>query len=499
MNYKLILLCIVHCAFCIQLSAQTLDSLVEGQTLFLLSPNGRYATGCGDGTPSYFYDLQEHEFLYQLPPDGAYYTNQINDLGEVAGAYGLQAAIWHQGGEWELLPQPEGLTDKQLAWSQANAISADGRTIVVSFGETPDMHCIYQRKEDGTYSIAPLDLPTIEPVYHKAPQFISIKGISADGRRIAARYLDDDGFRDIPMLFECDEAGKWTYRFLAIDTLLIDGCTLPHKPRRDEVDNYSLALQEYWADVMAMETGIYYKLSNMGISANGKYINLSVALSIDDDDYYTITHPAVIDIDADSLIIFSHTGSCPSVTDDGVVTIATSTPIGIRTSYVSSIDNPTEATPLFDYVKQRTNGKIDLTEHMTYQRGEDFDGNPIYQTASGSAVWANEGNAFVTFNYDEWNETLVPQCFFVRFAEITVDVDNTQTEQLAIYPNPTTGVIYFEQQLTDVVVYDVAGRQVYAQAAVAQSIDLSSLNVGTYVLTAQSNGESIITKVMITK
>ena len=168
-------------------------------------------------------------------------------------------------------------------------------------------------------------------------------------------------------------------------------------------------------------------------------------------------------------------------------------------SYVSSIDNPTEATSLFDYVKQRTNGKIDLTEHMTYQRGEDFDGNPIYQTASGSAVWANEGNAFVTFNYDEWNETLVPQCFFVRFAEITVDVDNTQTEQLAIYPNPTTGVIYFEQQLTDVVVYDVAGRQVYAQAAVAQSIDLSSLNVGTYVLTAQSNGESIITKVMITK
>lgn len=492
MNYKLILLCIVHCAFCIQFSAQTLDSLLEGQTLFLISPNGRYAAGCGDGTPSYFYDLQEHEFLYQLPPDGAYYTNQINDLGEVAGAYGLQAAIWHQGGEWELLPQPEGLTDKQHAWSQANAISADGRTIVVSFGETPDMHCIYQRKEDGTYSITPLDLPTIEPVYHKAPQFISIKGISADGRRIAARYLDDDGFRDIPMLFECDEAGKWTYRFLAIDTLLIDGCTLPHKPKRDEVDNYSLALQEYWADVMAMETGIYYKLSNMGISANGKYINLSVALSIDDDDYYTITHPAVIDIDADSLIIFSHTGSCPSVTDDGVVTIATSTPIGIRTSYVSSIDNPTEAITFGDYVLQRTNGAINLADIMVYQVSQEGATDIGY----GSAVLAASGSAALTMQLNDWEWKY--ETYLIQF-DATTPIENSETEQFAVYPNPTSGIVYFDNQLSNVVVYDVAGRSVYAQSHVEQLIDLSLLNEGTYLLTAQLNGENIIAKIILTK
>ena len=489
----LILLCIVYFALCIKLSAQTLDSLVEGQTLFLISPNGRYAAGCGDGTPSYFYDLQEYEFLYQLPPDGAYYTNQINDLGEVAGAYGLQAAIWHQGGEWELLPLPEGLTDKQLAWSQANAISADGRTIVVSFGETPDMHCIYQRKEDGTYSIAPLDLPTIEPVYHKAPQFVSIKGISADGKRIVARYLDDDGFRDIPMLFECDDAGKWTYRFLAIDTLVIDGCTLPYKPRRDEVDNYSLALQEYWADVMAMETGIYYKLSNMGISANGKYINLSVALSVDADDYYTVTHPAVIDIDADSLIIFSHTGSCSSVTDDGVVTIATSTPIGIRTSYVSSIANPDKAVTFGDYVMQRTNGAINLADVMVYQVSQEG----ATDIGFGSAVLAASSTATLTMQLNDWEWKY--ETYFIQFNSTITVIEKTQTEQIALYPNPTAGVVYFDNELTDVVVYDVAGRQVYAQATVAQSIDLSSLNVGTYVLTAQLNGKSIISKVMITE
>ena len=482
-------LCIVHCAL---LKAQTLDSLLDGQTLFLLSPNGRYATGCGDGTPSYFYDLQEHKFLYQLPPEGAYYTNQINDLGEVAGAYGLQAAIWHQGGEWELLPKPEGLTDKQLAWSQANAISADGRTLVVSFSETPDMHCIYQRKDDDTYTITPLDLPTIEPIYHKAPQFVSIKGISADGKRIAARYLDDDGFRDIPMLFECDDTGKWTYRFLATDTLVIDGCTLPYKPKHDEVDNYSLALQEYWADVMAMETGIYYKLSNMGISANGKYINLSVAISIDEDDYYTITHPAVIDIEADSLIIFSHTGSCPSVTDDGVVTISTSTPIGIRTSYVSSIDSPTEAITFGDYVLRRTNGAINLADVMVYQVSQEG----ATDIGFGSAVLASSGTAALTMQLNDWEWKY--ETYFIQFNAPT-PFANPETEQLTLYPNLTSGIVYFDNQLTNIALYDIAGRQVYAQSLAEQSLNLSVLNAGTYLLVAQSNNKNIITKIIITK
>ena len=86
----------------------------------------------------------------------------------------------------------------------------------------------------------------------------------------------------------------------------------------------------------------------------------------------------------------------------------------------------------------------------------------------------------------------------VRF-DATTPVENVTSEQLAIYPNPTSGIVYFDNQLTNVAVYDVAGHQVYAQSLAEQSLDLSSLNAGTYLLVAQLNGESIITKVMITK
>lgn len=477
----------------ITLFSQTIDSLLDGQTLFLLSPNGRYAAGCGDGTPSYFYDLQQHQFLYQLPPDGAYYTNQINDLGQVAGAYSLQAAIWHQGGEWELLPKPDNLTDKQLAWSQANAISADGNTIVVSFGETPDMHCIYQKQSDGSYVITPLDLPTIEPIYHKAPQFVSIKGISADGHRIAARYLDDDGFRDIPMIFERNDEGSWSYRFLAIDTLLIDGCVLPHKPKREEVDNYSEALNEYWTEVMAMENGIYYELSNMGISANGKYINLSVAISIDEDDYYTITYPGVIDIDNDSLIIFNkQSGSCASVTDDGVISIATMTQSGIRTSYVSFLNNIDSIVTFGDYVNTRTNGKIDLSEIMVYQ----IDNWGTTDIGYGSAVFSSSGNAALSMQLNDWEWKY--ETYLIQFVTET-SVDVVEKELFIVCPNPTRGLLYLNSEIDKIEVYDSSGRKILMQENISNVLDLSNLSRGIYMLKMTKDTTTYMQKIVIAK
>jgi uncharacterized protein YfaS (alpha-2-macroglobulin family) len=86
----------------------------------------------------------------------------------------------------------------------------------------------------------------------------------------------------------------------------------------------------------------------------------------------------------------------------------------------------------------------------------------------------------------------------VKF-DAPVPVVDVQAEQLTVYPNPTSGIIYFENQLSDVEVYDIAGRCVYSQNIAEQSIDLSALNVGTYVLSATREGERFISKVMITR
>lgn len=496
------LLLIVAILFSAISFAQTLDYTKDGRHYYIASPNGRYFTGTVNEGPGCFFDAETKQHYATESDSVLIYA--VNNDGIACGSIDGFAGVWVRGEEWKMLTALSSINKKPIEGGEICGMSADATKFVALMrydgGKVIPVYYELDKFEnwdnEDAWSFSTLPTPTKEDLlYNMEPQFIQVCGMNYDGTRILGRYRLLDGKREVPFIWQKGTDDVWTINFVAERCLFVEEVVngtieIPNREDYTDVTEFDMIRE-------SLEAGYILDLSPYSLFAwtgSGRYIPVCVNLVAGD-------YAAVIDVDRDTLIVFSAVpgAGTVSINDKGEVMIYAPKMNTFRTSYVSSIDNPTEATPLFDYVKQRTNGKIDLTEHMTYQRDVDFDGNPIYQTASGSAVWANEGNAFVTFNYDEWNETLVPQCFFVRFAEITVDVDNTQTEQLAIYPNPTTGVIYFEQQLTDVVVYDVAGRQVYAQAAVAQSIDLSSLNVGTYVLTAQSNGESIITKVMITK
>jgi hypothetical protein len=48
-------------------------------------------------------------------------------------------------------------------------------------------------------------------------------------------------------------------------------------------------------------------------------------------------------------------------------------------------------------------------------------------------------------------------------------------------------------------VYDVIGRKVYAQSNVEQSVDLSELQAGQYILVGEVDGVKYSTKIMIKK
>lgn len=504
------LLLIVAILFSAISFAQTLDYTKDGRHYYIASSNGRYFTGTVNEGPGCFFDAEIKQHYATESDSVLIYA--VNNDGIACGSIDGFAGVWVRGEEWKMLTALSSINKKPIEGGEICGMSADATKFVALMrydgGKVIPVYYELDKFEnwdnEDAWSFSTLPTPTKNDlIYKQSPQFIQVCGMNYDGTRILGRYRLFDGKREVPFIWQKDADGLWAIKFVAERCLFIEEVangtvTFPDNREdmktSDEITDYDITREAY-------ESGLILDLSPYSLFAwtgSGRYIPICVNAMTDN---LVGDYAAVIDVDNDTLIIFSAVpgAGTVSINDKGEVMIYAPKMSTFRTSYVSSIDNPTEATSLFDYVKQRTNGKIDLTEHMTYQRDEDFDGNPIYQIASGSAVWANEGNAFVTFNYDEWNETLVPQCFFVRFAEITVDVDNTQTEQLAIYPNPTTGVIYFEQQLTDVVVYDVAGRQVYAQTAAEQSIDLSSLNAGTYVLTAQLNGENIITKVMITK
>ncbi|HSH64381.1 MAG TPA: zinc-dependent metalloprotease, partial [Bacteroidia bacterium] len=83
---------------------------------------------------------------------------------------------------------------------------------------------------------------------------------------------------------------------------------------------------------------------------------------------------------------------------------------------------------------------------------------------------------------------------------IVTSIGKTTLENsVAIFPNPTEDVLNisygFNNQNTQILLYDITGQTVYQSAQMVQTIDLSTLSKGIYFLKIVLNGESCVKKV----
>ena len=157
-----------------------------------------------------------------------------------------------------------------------------------------------------------------------------------------------------------------------------------------------------------------------------------------------------------------------------------------------SIDNPTKRQTLTEWVKNRTNGAIDLAQHMQYQLPEEA------TVAEGTAYWAKEGNGLITYQCNVMG-TGAYESFFIQFGVQSANRPVYNDSQVVVYPNPTTGILNVSKDMQDVEIYDVIGRKIYTCAVVENCIDLSELHVGQYFLIATVEGQRVSTKLMIKK
>lgn len=480
-------------------NAQSIDYLKDNQNFYVLSPNGRYSAGAIESFPAFFYDIVERKFSYSEPEwDRGYFANAINNEGRVAGAVEHKAAIWEQGGEWTMLPIPTDIIDSSELWTIAYGISNDSKTIVVSVGERPVRHVIYDLQDNGIYRFTDLPIPHSDPIYRKRPQWISICGMSGDGNRVVGRFMTEDGFREMPLLWErsADNDTVWTYRFLQIDNLIKEGEVTPDYP--DENDpNFADLLYDYWLATQGMETGLYHHMIGATISNNGRFIATKMGVQNVETDAYATIYGAVIDIDQDTMYIFDKlpNATCLSVTNEGVASLATPAVEYFRYSYVASIENPDNIMPLEQYCLAETNGKVDLANYMMYPIDETY--VPIL--ATGTATLASEGTGFMTY---QWNliETGWQETFFVLF-DGTTPISTPTTNDLMLYPNPTSGIVNIENftSASYVEVFDIVGRKVYTSSLTESQLDLSHLSVGTYSVVLYQEDGVYSTKLIISK
>jgi WD40 repeat protein len=507
MKRFLLLLNAILC-FSVILNAQTIDVMLDGAAFSMISPNGQYIAGNIDDKAVYYNSANGYATSLEGEKldDGGCFVWDINDNGQVAVDWKGQAAIWTEEEGYQVLVMPEGL---EGSYSAARCITADGKTIVVSIGSPTSSIYLYTLNTDGVWTMTALPMPTEDPIFHQNPQFIAPMGINDAATRIMGRYRIDTGLEELPFTWEKDADGNWTIHWSAMEFICKGGKTDAVYPGEFDFDGsefdvetgewqaeYDKAWAEYdalWIDyeeaIRSLATGYYYSgkgsLSGIRMSKNGKYANVQISY-----EQTGATYPAVIDLDNDTVYVFTCRpgAGCLSVTNDGTVSLQ-----GVMDyfswTYVSSINDVTSSQTLTDYTLQRTNGALNLADYMTYQTPDGA------RVAEGTATFTSSGNGFVSWQYNGFGDNMRYETFIVRYDIPSADehiIDNT----LIAYPNPTNGIIYLTENMTNVKLFDVTGALVYAQTAALQTLDITHLPQGIYTLVATDGEKQIVNKIV---
>ena len=290
-----------------------------------------------------------------------------------AGSYGFKAALWVEENNYEYLPLPEGLSELEEATNDAVAISTDARQIVVAMNaDAPKSYYVYTLKEDGLYDMVKLPMPEKDPIYGMYAQWIGVKDMSLDGNTLIGFFLTDDGMRQLPMIWRRVD-GVWSYEFFGLDVCLKEGKTIPPYPYDqitldgdgDEVLPYEV-WEEWTTAQYEAETGYYYQMKGSSVSGNGRYVGLNMGIQLPGEDY-GIIYAAAYDLEKDTVVVFQEIQNATSlsVNNSGEVIVATPSADSFRWSYVVSINEPTKPQTLTEWVKVRTEGAINLADHMT--------------------------------------------------------------------------------------------------------------------------------------
>lgn len=488
--------------------AQVIDSKKESVFYSIVSPNARFYVSTKEGGDAFRYDIETKETISSLFSEGdfGFKANAVTNDGVVAGAFEWQAVLWYADEDYEYLPLPNDLDSVNASSHEVIAITPDGKRLVVHFNASSsyrDVNYVYTKQEDGTWNMDLLPIPESEPIFGKKYQRVGAIDISVDGNTILGSFIVDDGWDEFPFVWR-NNNGVWNVEFFGKEIILKEGKVMPPYPYEDIIIDPETG-DEYipidvWDEYTTIKDSVvtnysFVTYANKSISGNGKYVTIPLRFTdVSGEVPVEIKYAAVYDLEQSRCVVFStlEDAVALSVNNNGEVIIATPAKDEFRWSYVASIDNPTKIQTLTEWVKNRTNGVVDLAEYMQYQLEEET------TIAEGTAYWAKEGKGLVTYQLNVLG-TGMYESYFLRFDVESANRPTYSDSQIGVYPNPTSGMLNLSKAMTNVAIYDVTGRKVYAQSVVEETIDLSALHAGQYFLVATVDGEHYSTKLLIQK
>ncbi|MGB2190773.1 MAG: T9SS type A sorting domain-containing protein [Flavobacteriales bacterium] len=109
-----------------------------------------------------------------------------------------------------------------------------------------------------------------------------------------------------------------------------------------------------------------------------------------------------------------------------------------------------------------------------------------------SEIWSGVDILELTVTIEEGDgnlDHLVFDNIEIASTETVSRIQMLESTPVTIFPNPTLGEVYFSRPVTDVMVFDLAGKKVTQHAQPCSSIDLESLEPGWYAVQFSHGGQ----------
>jgi len=147
-----------------------------------------------------------------------------------------------------------------------------------------------------------------------------------------------------------------------------------------------------------------------------------------------------------------------------------------------------------NYLNQWVKGdKYEYTYDLSY-----FSSDVISVTETGTVLWNVNGNIVTREKYYRWDESLSDweegHTHNYYYSEAKTGISEHVASTVTIYPNPAQHTLHIEssEAVEQVSVYDISGRELMQVANPAQSIDISTLANGIYLVKVRTAvGETV--------
>ncbi len=180
--------------------------------------------------------------------------------------------------------------------------------------------------------------------------------------------------------------------------------------------------------------------------------------------------------------------------NSGIATVGWTAPSGgvdsggyvvFKYTSMPNADNDPNQNGLYQFGSTTTNGTGGLTGTVIYI-GTDTNFTDIYATGNYYKIYAVDK----AFNYS--NELIVSD------ATLSLN-DNNVTSDFKLYPNPSKGILNIQTNTIDSVsvsIYDMLGKEVVSENRISNSIDISNLKNGMYLVKIETNDRSVTKKII---